>query len=50
MRWLAEVETVLDGLTRIDKHGFDIKTKCLQIVFDLVVVSEDKIVSAITGF
>ena len=49
MRWLTEVETVLDGLTRIDKHGFDIKTKCLP-VFDLVVVSEDKIVSAITGF
>ena len=49
MRRLAEIETVLDGLTRIDKRGFDTETRCLQTVFDSVVVSEDKIFSAIEG-
>ena len=34
------------GWTRIDKRSFDTKTRCLQTVFDAVVVSEDKIVSA----
>ena len=47
MRKPTEIETVLDELTRVDKRGFGIKTRCLQTVFDSVVVSEDEIFSAI---
>lgn len=47
MRWSDEIETVLGELTGIDKRGFDTKTRCLQTVFDPVMVSEDEIVFAI---
>jgi len=47
MRWSDEIETVLGELIGIDKRGFDTKTRCLQTVFDPVMVSEDEIVFAI---
>ena len=47
MRWSDEIETVLGELTGIDTRGFDTKTRCLQTVFDPVMVSEDEIVFAI---